>query len=181
MKSIVGTEPVAEAMKDLAHPERMRMFAALHRQPLSRLELLREMHDISATTLFRHLNRMVDAGLVEIVGERQVGPNVERIYEAVPLDLPSDESARLSADDYVAIVTALAADLITTVQAVGRSRKGLHRRSTFGMQMFFASDAEYLGIQDRFDAFLAELDREFPPGPARSARALSYGICPRQP
>lgn len=146
---------------------------------MSRLELQHELHDVAATTLYRHLNKLVDTGFVQIVGERVSGANRERLYEALPLDLSADDTAQLTGDDYLRIVTAVATELVGNVQRVIGGPLGLHGRSTFGVQVFFATDAEHLRILKRFDAFLADLDNEFPPGPDRVQRALSYGMCPR--
>jgi DNA-binding transcriptional ArsR family regulator len=180
MKSKIGLQPRIAAVGELAHPERMRAFSALHRRPMTRLELQAELSDVASTTLFRHLNRLVDAGLVQVVGERRGGSNRERIYESLPFDLTSEEAGRLTGDDYVALVTALAGDLVAAVQRAARSVAGLAGRSTFGVQTFYATDVEHRRIVKRFDEFLAELDRDFGPAGKRTPRTLSYGMCPRE-
>lgn len=180
MESIVGTHRRVDALRELLHPERMRAFSALHRRPMSRLELHADLKDVSSTTLFRHLTRMVDVGLVRVVGERPSGPNREKLYEAVALDLNPEESAELSAEDYVAIVAVLSSELIHNVREAAFSATGLWGRSTFGSQIFSATDSEYRAIQERFDAFLADLERDFAPSPGRTRRLFSYGICPQE-
>ena len=123
---------------------------------------------------------MVEVGLIRVVSERPNGPNRERVYEAIPLDLNPQESAELAPDDYVALVAVLAAELLHNVRQAAFSAAGLWGRSTFGSQMFEATDPEYKVIQQRFDAFLAELDRDFSPAPGRTRRSLTYGICPQE-
>jgi DNA-binding transcriptional ArsR family regulator len=180
MESIVGTQPRVDALRELLHPERMRAFSALHRRPMSRLELHTELKDVSSTTLFRHLTRMVDVGLIHVVSERTTGPNREKVYEAIALDLNAEESAELSADDYVAIVSVLSSELIHNVREAAFSTTGLSGRSTFGSQIFSATDSEYRAIQERFDAFLGELERDFAPSAGRTRRQFTYGICPQE-
>jgi hypothetical protein len=147
---------------------------------MSRLELHAELRDVASTTLFRHLNRMLDVGLIRVVGERQNGSNNERLYEAIPLDLNPEETGELSPDDYVALVAALSSELFRSVQEAASSPAGLWGRSTFGVQVFAATDAEYASIQQRFDAFLGDLDRDFALGPGRTRRSITYGICPQE-
>jgi Helix-turn-helix domain len=151
----------------------MRAFSALHRRAMSRLELHAELKDVASTTLFRHLARMVEVGLIRVVGERPNGPNREKLYEAIPLDLNRDESAELSPDDYVALVAVLSAELMHNVRKGAFGPSGLWGRSTFGSQVFCATDPEYRSIQERFDAFLADLERDFGPGPERTRRSLT--------
>lgn len=158
----------------------MRAFSALHRRPMSRLELHVELADVPSTTLFRHLNRMLEVGLIRVVGERPSGSNRERLYEAIPLDLTAEESAELSPADYVAMVGALSAELNRSVQEAAASPAGLRGRSTFGVQVFAATDSEYQVIQQRFDALLADLERDYGPAPGRVRRSLTYGICPHE-
>jgi DNA-binding transcriptional ArsR family regulator len=180
MESIDGTHSRVDALRELLHPERMRAFSALHRRPLSRLELQAELKDVPSTTLFRHLTRMVEVGLIHVVGERPTGPNKERLYEAIPLDLNLDESAQLSPDDYIALVAVLSAELMHNVRRAAFADPGLCGRATFGSQVFAATDPEYREIQKRFDGFLADLERDFGPGPDRTRRTITYGICPQE-
>jgi DNA-binding transcriptional ArsR family regulator len=180
MESIDGTHSRVDALRELLHPERMRAFSALHRRPLSRLELQAELKDVPSTTLFRHLTRMVEVGLIHVVGERPTGPNKERLYEAIPLDLNPDESAQLSPNDYLALVAVLSAELMHNVRRAAFADPGLCGRATFGSQVFAATDPEYREIQKRFDGFLADLERDFGPGPDRTRRTITYGICPQE-
>ncbi len=179
MKSKLGTSAAVAGVRELSHPDRMRAFSTLTRRPMSRVELQAELPDVTATTLYRHLTRLLTAGLIQVVDTRPSGANSELVYEALPLDLEPHESGQLTPDDYVGLVTSLAGDLVGTVQRVAVSKRGLVGRSTFGMQVFFATDAEHRQILKRFDAFLAELDNEFPPGPRRVQRSLTYGMCAR--
>lgn len=180
MESNIGTQTRTDAVRELAHPERMRAFSALHHRPMSRLELQAELKDVPSTTLFRHLTRMVEVGLIQVVGDRPNGANRERLYEAIPLDLNPQESAELTAKDYVDIVSVFASEMVRSVQRAAFGPVGLWGRSTFGVQMFSATEAEYSEIQERFDAFLGQLERDFLPKPGRIQRSFSYGICPQE-
>ncbi len=180
MESNLGTHSRVDALRELLHPERMRAFSALHRRAMSRLELQAELQDVAATTLFRHLTRMVEVGLIHVVGERPTGSNREKLYEAIALDLNPDESAQLSPEDYVAVVAVLSGELMHNVRRAAFGSPGLWGRSTFGSQVFSATDAEYRGIQERFDSFLGDLERDFAPLPGRTRRSLTYGICPHE-
>jgi DNA-binding transcriptional ArsR family regulator len=179
MESKVGTSAAVAGIRELSHPDRMRAFSTLTRRPMSRIELQAELPDVPATTMYRHLTRLLDAGLIQIVDTRPSGANRELVYEALPLDLAPHESGQLTPSDYIDVVTAMVSDLLATVQQVAVSKRGLVGRSTFGIQVFFATDAEHRQILKRFDAFLADLDNEFPPGPKRVQRSLTYGMCPR--
>lgn len=181
MESTTGTHRSVLAAKELAHPDRMRAFSAMTRNPMTRLELQAQLCEIAPTTLHRHLTRLLDVGLVQIVGHRTKGANQERIYESLPLDLAPSQSRELTPVDYLTLVTAMTADLVGTVQRFAKKDQSLAGRSTFGVQTFYASDDEHQEIVEQLDEFLASIDREYSPGPGRVQRSLSYGMCPREP
>lgn len=62
---------------------RLRIVQALAGRNLTPLELVEELGDVPQATLYRHVNRLEDGGLLQIVEERQVRGGVERTYGLV--------------------------------------------------------------------------------------------------
>jgi DNA-binding transcriptional ArsR family regulator len=58
----------------------MRIMLALAGRELTAQGLAELLRDIPQATLYRHLNRMVKAGVLKVVAERQVRGTVEKIY-----------------------------------------------------------------------------------------------------
>ena len=65
------------------HPARMRIFQALNGVELSINQLARALPDIPKPSLYRHVHKMVDAGVLQIARVRYVNGIEERFYIAV--------------------------------------------------------------------------------------------------
>jgi DNA-binding transcriptional ArsR family regulator len=101
----------------LLHPVRLRIVQAfLGDRALTTSDLRRELPDIAPATLYRHVARLVDAGVLAVVAERRVRGVIERTYIlrlAAAMIGPAD-LATMSAEDhrqaFLAFVAALLAD-----------------------------------------------------------------------
>lgn len=87
----------------LLHPVRLRVVQAfLGDRALTTGDLREELSDVAPTTLYRHVSRLVDAGVLSVVAERRVRGAVERTYvlrlSAASVGL--DEIEAMTADDH---------------------------------------------------------------------------------
>lgn len=62
----------------LIHPVRLRILQALAGRQLTTAGLREQLPDVAQATLYRHLDKLLDAGVMEVVDERQVRGAVER-------------------------------------------------------------------------------------------------------
>ncbi len=86
----------------LLHPVRLRIIGAfLGDRKLTTADLRAEIPDVPPTSLYRHLGRLIDAGVLDIVAERRVRGTVERTYvlPTAPLVSP-DDLASWTPDDH---------------------------------------------------------------------------------
>ena len=72
----------------LLHPVRLRIVQALVGRELTTLQLQRVVENVPIATLYRHVNKLVEAGFVKVVGERQVRGSIERTLAVVEASLP---------------------------------------------------------------------------------------------
>jgi Helix-turn-helix domain len=101
----------------LLHPVRLRIVQAfLGDRALTTSDLRAELPDVPPATLYRHVARLVEAGVLSVVSERRVRGVTERTYilrTAAAMVGPADLAA-MSAEDhrqaFVAFVAALLAD-----------------------------------------------------------------------
>jgi DNA-binding transcriptional ArsR family regulator len=101
----------------LLHPVRLRIVQAyLGDRALTTTELRSELPDVSAASLYRHVARLVDAGVLAAVAERRVRGALERTYvlRLAAASIGLNELAKMSADEhrqaFMAFVAALLAD-----------------------------------------------------------------------
>ena len=99
----------------LLHPVRLRIVQAfLGERALTTSALIAELADIPAASLYRHVARLVDAGVLSVVAERRVRGTLERTYvlrlSAASIGL--DQLATMTADDHRQAFTAFVAGLL---------------------------------------------------------------------
>lgn len=101
----------------LLHPVRLRIVQAfLGDRALTTTELRAELPDVAPATLYRHVARLVDAGVLAVVAERRVRAVIERTYmlRLSAASITLDEIERMSLDDhrqaFMAFVAGLLAD-----------------------------------------------------------------------
>jgi hypothetical protein len=102
----------------LLHPVRLRIVQAfLGDRALTTGALAAELADVPTTSLYRHVARLVDAGVLAVVAERRVRGAVERAYLLRPSAalVTPDQVAAMSPDDlrqaFMAFVAGLLADV----------------------------------------------------------------------
>lgn len=87
----------------LIHPVRLRILQALAGRTLTTAGLRDRVPDVPQATLYRHIDRLLDAGVLAVVDERQARGAVERTYALVEgtAHVGADELAGATHTDHV--------------------------------------------------------------------------------
>jgi Helix-turn-helix domain len=166
----------------LLHPVRLRILQAfLGDRALTTSDLRAELADVPAASLYRHVARLVDAGVLAVVAERRVRGAVERTYvlRVSAATISADQLDAMSADEHRQAFMAFVAGLL------GDFDRYLARDSvdllgdgvTYRMAGLWLNDTE-------FAALLHDLVRVLqprlanPPAPGRKRRVLGYVLLP---
>lgn len=99
----------------LLHPVRLRIIEAfLGDRALTTTQLRAELPDVPPTSLYRHVARLVDAGVLSVVSERRVRGAVERTYvlRATAARITPDEVANMTPDQHRQAFLAFIAGLL---------------------------------------------------------------------
>jgi DNA-binding transcriptional ArsR family regulator len=101
-----------DALELLAHPVRLRIVHAMRGdRTLTTAELSARLPDVSKAMVYRHVDLLANAGILEVAQERRVRGAVERVYRLRPdrAAITSESGAAPSLDDYWRVfATALA-------------------------------------------------------------------------
>jgi DNA-binding transcriptional ArsR family regulator len=100
----------------ILHPIRLCILQAfIGDRPLSPRQLCEIVPDVPQATLYRHFNKLTQAGILTVVAERSVRGAVEKFYrlQAYKLELSAQELATLSREDHQRYFTAFIATLLT--------------------------------------------------------------------
>ena len=166
----------------LLHPVRLRIVEAfLGDRALTTSALAAELSDIPAASLYRHVARLVDAGVLAVVAERRVRGALERTYvlRLTAAAVGLDEVAAMSADDHRRAFMAFVAGLLGDFDRyLARGDIDLLRDGvTYRLAGLWLDDAEYAEL-------LRELTRVLqprltnPPRPGRKRRILGHVLLP---
>ncbi len=103
-----------ERMELLLHPVRMRIMLTAANRVLTPQQLADLLPDVAQTTLYRHINLLLEGGVLEVVRESKVRGTVERavtlVEDAGRIDLAT--SAALSPEEHERIFTTIFAALL---------------------------------------------------------------------
>ena len=160
----------------ILHPVRMRIVVALGGRQMTAQQLVRALPDVPQTTLYRHLNVLVEQGVLSVVAEHRVRGTVERVYALAPtaaLLTPEDLATATSEDhlNYFSIfITSLLSDFARYVTVQGQVDVGadgvLYTKGTVHM-----NEAERREFQEAAQALLLPL---FMRPPASDRRAYLF-------
>ncbi len=166
----------------LLHPVRLRVVQAfLGERALTTTELRSELTDVPPASLYRHVARLVDAGVLSVVAERRVRGALERTYvlRLAAASIGINEFAKMSRDEHRQAFMAFVAGLLGDFDRyLGREEIDLLRDGvSYRLAGMWLDDAE-----------LIELGREIvgvlqprlanAPRPGRKRRILGTVLIP---
>ena len=98
----------------ILHPIRIQILMALSGSQKTSQQLADELRDIPQATLYRHINRLAKAGIIDVVEERQVRGAVEKVYTLDELSgiVNAEDIANASKDDHIHYFIAFIATLL---------------------------------------------------------------------
>lgn len=171
-----------ELLDLVLHPVRMRLVLALAKESLTSLQLSERLADVPQATLYRHINRLSQAGVIKVVEERPVRGVLEKVYAIDPgrTSLGPEALSELTKEDYMRLFLGFVA---TQLDEFGRYLESRAQPDMVADGVGFRkyplelSDAEFV----EFSRALGEVLRDFigkPPAPDRKPRILSLTILP---
>lgn len=166
----------------LLHPVRLRIVQAfLGDRALTTSALAAELADVPPASLYRHVARLVDAGVLAVVAERRVRGAMERTYVlrvSAALITP-DQIATMSTDDMRQAFVAFVAGLLSDVDRylarpdVDPVRDG----ASFRLAGLWLDDAEFADLLRDLMRVLQPAAAN-PPRPGRKRRVLATVLLP---
>ncbi len=165
----------------LLHPIRLRIVQALVGDPMTPLQLKGRLGDVPQATLYRHINQLVDGGLLEVVGERPIRGGIERTYRVVAAAavLGDDELESATADEhfryFATFVGALLADFAAYLESAGPTLS--EDRVGYRQVQLWLTDEEIDALAARLATAVQE-HVDNPPAPGRRRRLLTTIVMP---
>lgn len=105
-----------ELLDNMLHPVRMRVLMALAGSAgMTPQQLAEQLNDVPQATLYRHINRLAKAGLLQVTDERPVRGTLEKVYalnNQSEARLDSEAMAQLSKDDHLRYFSAFMVSML---------------------------------------------------------------------
>jgi Helix-turn-helix domain len=166
----------------LLHPVRLRILQAfLGDRALTTSQLRDELSDVPAASLYRHVARLVDAGVLQVVAERRVRGALERTYvlRVAASRVSLAELAAMSAEDYRQMFLAFTGGLLADFDRyLQRGQPDLAADGVaFSIEGLWLDDAEFRAMMLDLYRVLQPL-RAHQPGPGRRRRLLASVLMP---
>jgi hypothetical protein len=173
---------VTDSADLLLHPVRLRIVQAfLGDRALTTTQLSAELSDVPAASLYRHVARLVAAGVLQVVAQRRVRGAVERTYvlRLAAARVGPDEIEAMSADDYRQMFMAYAAGLLADFDRyLQRPEVDLVKDGVaFGIEGLWLDDAEFAELMRDLYRVL-QPRRANAPKPGRRRRLLASVLLP---
>jgi DNA-binding transcriptional ArsR family regulator len=161
------------------HPTRIRIITALVDKSLTTQDLGEILTNIPTATLYRHLSKLVEYELIQVVEERQIRGTVEKVYalkqndtNISPEDLSNEETMEL----FTSFVLSLLGDFgryLNQAEKPDLIKDGV----SFTKAPLYLSDAEYQEFLTAFAPLVLQR-LENRPAPGRRYRLLTTIIMP---
>jgi hypothetical protein len=166
----------------LLHPVRLRIVQAfLGDRALTTSALSAELADVPAGSLYRHVARLVEAGVLAVVAERRVRGALERTYvlRLSAATVGMDDLAAMSADDHRQAFMAFVAGLLGDFDRyLARGDIDLLRDGvSYNLAGLWLDDAEYAAMMRELNGVLQSRLAN-PPAPGRRRRLLGSVLLP---
>lgn len=176
---------MSTTMNDLLlHPIRLRIVTAITGNKVTAKDLAKALPDIPQTTLYRHINVLVDGGLLQVVDEIPQRGTVERVFGfKEPPSLSPEDLRGLSKEEYqqtfILILTTLLHEATNSLNSLPENEEIdlLGEGYQFSQMSLNLTDEEYEKLNNRILALMLEAGKNRS-SEKRKRRIFSYLFIP---
>jgi DNA-binding transcriptional ArsR family regulator len=168
----------------LLHPIRLRIVSAMTGDRVTAKDIAKALPDIPQTTLYRHINVLVDGGLLQVIDEIPQRGTVERVFGfRVPPSLSPEDLRGLSKEEYqqtfTLILTTLLQEAINSLNSLPENEEIdlLGEGYQFSQMSLNLTDEEYEKLNNRILALMLEAGKKRA-SEKRKRRIFSYLFIP---
>ncbi len=126
----------------ILHPIRLRILTAISSYRMTAREIGEALPDIPQTTLYRHINTLMEGGLLKIVEEKPIRGTIERTYAlTAPPSLTSEDMVGMSRQEceqaFTMFLSTLMSDASVTWTASPKMQKSTRSKTAFRSVRFY--------------------------------------------
>jgi DNA-binding transcriptional ArsR family regulator len=166
----------------LLHPVRMRIFAEVTGGNATAKTIGMALPDVPQATLYRHINKLLEGGFLEVADEIPIRGTVERVFKIGKSGLSSNELAGMDADELRSTLNTILGGFISDIDRYLGSHHGgsvdpLAEGFEFSKAQIHLTDDEFRQVQKELRNLLEPLVH-FRPSKDRRRRSFAYLFIP---
>lgn len=182
IKMVVVMMKHIDKLKLILHPVRMQIVQTLQGgQTLTPLQMAKHLSDIPQATLYRHINKLFEAGIICVVEERKVRGSIEKVYglDEKEIKSQSQELIQMNREEqayfFMTFLTSLQKDFQRYLEqeTIDFERDGLG----FSQIALNLSDEEFRDFAQSMQKLLVNAMKN-PSAPGRRRRIISTILIP---
>lgn len=169
----------------LLHPIRFKIVTSLSNRQMTAGEIARIIPEVPLTTLYRHINTLVDGGVLQIASETQIRGTVERSYILVSRpSLSADDLKGMKKQDYHQAFIVYLSSLMSAAQRYLDSKGDNEQINPFsdGMDLslgtVYLSDEEFQVLNKQILEIILAAANNLPEA-GRTPRMFTYLFIPQ--
>ncbi len=169
----------------ILHPIRLQIITAISTQEMTAKELSKVIGDVPQTTLYRHINALVEGGILKVTGEVQIRGTFERTYAmaGVP-SLRAEDLRGMKKQDYEQAFIIYLSTLMNAARRYLDNKqdneeiKPIEDGVDLSLAQLLLSDEEFKEMnQQILDLLMAKTNNQ--PSPHRKLRLFTYLFIPQ--
>jgi DNA-binding transcriptional ArsR family regulator len=169
----------------ILHPIRLQIITAISTQEMTAKELAKVIGDVPQTTLYRHINALVEGGILKVTGEAQIRGTLERTYAmaGVP-SLRAEDLRGMKKQDYEQAFIIYLSTLMNAARRYLDNKPDneeinpIEDGVDLSLAQLLLSDEEFKAMnQQILDLLLAKANNQ--PSPNRKLRLFTYLFIPQ--
>lgn len=168
-------------MNLILHPVRMKIVQSLlNRKEMTAQQLSERANDVPKATLYRHLNKLLEANIIQVVQENPIRGTVEKVYALnEPAVQSREDLLNLSKEEHLELF------INFTTQLLGRYETYLKQKDvdlvkdgvSFSVANLYLSDSEFMDLMKGI-ATLIQKAMINEPSPERTGRNIATIVIP---
>lgn len=166
--------------KAILHPIRAQIIVALHDRPMTPRQIAAQIETVPLGTVYRHINLLLSAGLIEVVRERRVYGTIERQFALKEAKgyLTEEEREQLTGEDIVGLVSALTGVVQAAFARYVRTETMPPEAGeiAFVVRSLYLKPDEYEAFRTEFTSLLGKAGRQ--PSPEYIRRLIGFFTVP---
>ncbi len=169
----------------ILHPIRLQIITAISTQEMTAKELAKVIGDVPQTTLYRHLNALVEGGILKVTGETQIRGTFERTYAMAGMpSLKAEDLRGMRKQDYEqGFITYLSTLMNAALRYLDSKQDNeeinpIEDGVDLSLAQLILSDEEFRAMnQQILDLLMAKSNNQ--PYPNRKLRLFTYLFIPQ--